>query len=86
MITQNTPSYKDILRELDIPITNHIKLPICNPKAVTGDKNTFISHNLNILRYLDKGVLISLRYREGKFLIKLTRVKEHHLKIGGFNA
>ena len=96
MIHNNTPSYKDILRELDIPTsnylndnrpaTNHIKPQICNPNAVTGDKNTFISHNLNILRYLDKGVLISLRYREGKFLIKLTRVKEHHLKIGGFNA
>ena len=80
MITQNTPSYKDILRELDIPITNHIKLPICNPKAVTGYKNTFISPNLTLLKYLDNGVLIFLRYQDNKFMITLSKVKK-----GGFN-
>jgi len=58
----------------------------CPYNSVTGDKNTFISHNLTILKYLDNGVLINLLFQKGKFLIKLTRVKEHHLKIGGFNA
>ena len=86
----NTPSYKDILRELDIPTsnylndnrpaTNHIKPQICNPNAVTGDKNTFISHNLTILKYIDNGVLISLRYQDNKFMITLSKVKK-----GGFN-
>ena len=58
----------------------------CPSNSVTGDKNLIFSHNLNLLRYLEKGVLISLRYQKGLFVIKLTRVKEHHLKIGGFYA
>ncbi len=53
----------------------------CPSNSVTGDKNTFISHNLTLLKYLDNRVLIFLRYQDNKFMITLSKVKK-----GGFNT
>jgi len=58
----------------------------CPSNSVTGEKNTFISHNLTLLKFIDNRVIINLLFHKGVFVIKLTRVKEHHLKIGGFNT
>ena len=52
------------------------KTLMCPSNSVTGYKNTFISHNLTILKYLDNGVLIFLRYQDNKFMITLSKVKK----------